>query len=109
MKHAALIPLVAVTLVGCTTDLDEDGWAEEDDCNDEDASINPDGTEIRGDGIDQDCDGSDLPHTLVGEWDLKTLTLGADYDYWEYYEDGVMQRSGWDLDADGKIDKWGEQ
>ena len=30
-------------------------------------------------------------------------------DYWEYYENGVMPRSGWDLNADGKIDKWGER
>jgi len=42
-------------------DHDKDGFTKEQgDCNDSDSSINPDATEICGDGIDQDCNGSDL-------------------------------------------------
>jgi len=42
-------------------DKDKDGFTKEQgDCNDSNPSINPDATEICGDGIDQDCSGSDL-------------------------------------------------
>jgi hypothetical protein len=36
------------------------------DCDDTDDAINPDATEIAGDGVDQDCDGTDL--TSSGKW-----------------------------------------
>jgi MYXO-CTERM domain-containing protein len=47
------------TLTGCEQ---PDGYvtdATDEDCDDGDAAINPEGEEVPGDGIDQDCDGAD--------------------------------------------------
>lgn len=54
----------AVALYGVpVTDADGDGYSSDVDCNDDDATIHPDATEIAGDDIDQDCDGDNEPAT----------------------------------------------
>ncbi|MFZ5481728.1 MAG: integrin alpha [Myxococcota bacterium] len=45
---------------GTPYDLDGDGWIDGADCDDADASVNPDAEEVAGNGIDEDCDGRDV-------------------------------------------------
>lgn len=53
-------PLVHDTCAVVDPDADGDGSPASLDCNDNDATVNPDAVEIADDGIDQDCNGSDL-------------------------------------------------
>jgi hypothetical protein len=52
----------------CAVDADGDGHSSDVDCDDGDPSVYPGAPEVVNDGIDQDCDGSDL---VVGSGDIR--------------------------------------
>lgn len=65
-------------------DVDGDGFTVNDgDCNDNDRSIYPGASEICGDGIDQDCNGSDMAclqeciSVIEGGWEFQWLYKGT--------------------------------
>ena len=73
------IELEFVAITAPTSDIDGDGYtAEQGDCNDIDADINPGATDSCGDGIDQDCNGSDLtcPEDIDNDGDGVTENQG---------------------------------
>jgi len=75
------------------------------DCDDTDTSVNPGETEVCGDGVDNDCSGSDATCALSGEQDLSgaLATLLGDDDDDKLGE--ALSYAG-DLDGDGDDDLW---
>lgn len=62
----------------CGGDSDGDGWDDTVDCSPGDPAINPGAVDVPNDGIDQNCDGSDL---VVGEGSIRfTLVWDNDND-----------------------------
>ena len=73
--NRSLSLLIALTAIGCGSeddanptddtqeivlDIDDDGYGDDEDCDDNNADIYPDAVEIPNDGIDQDCDGLEV-------------------------------------------------
>ncbi len=88
-------------------DNDGDGFVAPGDCNDNDASIFPGGKEKCGDGIDQDCDGNDLPCTGLTDNDKDGYPLGIDCnDDDEAIHPGAPEACNFlDDDCDGVVDE----
>ena len=95
----------------CSGDSDGDGWDDTVDCDPNDPTINPGAVDIPNDGIDQDCDGSDL---VVGQGELQfTLIWDNDNDqdlhvyepdgYHLWYANPGPSPSGGRLDRDDNV------
>lgn len=91
-------------------DADGDGYPADTDCDDSDPSINPGAVDIPNNGIDENCDGSDL---IVTEGELRfTLTWDTDDDLDLHVTDPFGEKvwyqnptsaSGGELDRDDNV------
>ena len=83
-------------------DLDGDGFSEaEGDCDDSDARVNPDASEVWGDGVDNDCDGASDDFAID---DIAADTVDGDATTVADYLAFRGNISVGDVDADGRAE-----
>ena len=89
------------------TDEDGDGYLRAEDCNDQDASIHPDAVDVPYNGIDEDCDGSDLVDVDGDGWDASEVGGQDCNDINAEISPGESEHcdDGLDNDCDGSIDE----
>ena len=96
--------LMSSIVIGCgdkPIDDDGDGFAVENDCDDSSISINPNMTDILGDGIDQNCDGIDGTDA-DGDGIASLASGGEDCNDEDATEEGSNPKEFWaDTDVDG--------
>ena len=74
MRNAWLLLALLPACASPVPDVDHDGFAADEDCDDANAFVYPGAPDTPGDGIDGDCDGEDSSHGFVGEWELTFLS-----------------------------------
>ena len=84
----------------------ETGWVEDDtDCDDQDAAVNPDASEVCS-GVDDDCDGVLFPDEIDGDGDGVAICDGdCDDNDIDLYPGATELCDGLDQDCDGLLDE----